>query len=57
MGLLRMLFFSPFPFMFAIWNVDIMAGVPAAILNHEGSYILGIVDQRSGRSLGSLRTS
>lgn len=44
--------FSSFSSMFAVWNGDIMAGVPAAILNHEDkNYILAMVEQRSGRNV------
>lgn len=43
---------SSFSSMFAVWNEDIMAGVPAAILNHKDkNYLLMMVGQRSGRSL------
>lgn len=38
------LLFIFFPY-FAVWNVAVMDGVPAAIMNHEDkNYILGMVD-------------
>lgn len=52
MGLLGIPFSFSFSSIFAVWNVDLMAGVPVAILSHEDkNYILGMMEQRSGKSL------
>lgn len=46
------MFFSfSFSSMLAVWNVVIMAGIPAAMWFHEDNYILGMVEEKSGWSL------
>lgn len=38
------------PFILLVWNIDVMAGAEAAILNHEA--MLGMMAEYQDRSLG-----